>query len=109
MRFEKESPNTCFIKYDFDKEFQAIQLTGIKRGRSTDASSPNDKLPRGYQAKPPISAAKKKDLVDLCKAGIIPTEFHDYYKTLPSQQNKADRLPLPDALESDSDSETDNE
>ena len=109
MRFEKESPNTCFIKYDFDEEFQAIQLTGIKRGRSTDVSSPNDKLPRRYQAKLPISAAKKKDLVDLCKAGIIPTEFHEYYKTLPSQQNKADRLPLPDVLESDSDSDTDNE
>ena len=109
MRFQKESPNTCFIKYELDEEFQAIQLTGIKRGRSTDVTSTSDKLPRRYHAKLPISAAKKKDLVDLCKSGIIPTEFHDYYKTLPALQNKADRLPSPDVLESDSDSDTDNE
>ena len=32
----------------------------------------------------------------MCKAGITPTEFHEYYKTQPSQQNKADRLSLPD-------------
>ncbi|MEW8545290.1 MAG: hypothetical protein AB2693_17345 [Candidatus Thiodiazotropha sp.] len=109
MRFQKETPNTCLIKYDLDEEFQAIQLTGIKRGRSTDVSSTSEKLPRRYQSKLPISAAKKKDLVDLCKAGIIPTEFHEYYMTLTSQQNKADRLPSPDILESNSDSDTDNE
>ena len=32
MRFEIESPNSCFIKYDYDEEFQAIQLTRVKRG-----------------------------------------------------------------------------
>ena len=96
MCFGKKSPNTCFIKYEFDEEFQAIQLTGIKRGRITDVSSQNDKLPRQYQAiKLPLLAAKKeKYLLDLlvCKAGITPTEFQKYYKTQPSQQKKADIL-----------------
>ena len=112
VRFKKKSPNTCFIKYDFDEEFQAIQLTGIKTGRSTSVNSQNDKLQRQYQAiKLPISAANKKDLLDLhvCKAGFTPTEFHEYYKTQPSQQNKADRLSLPDVLEYDSVTDTDNE
>ena len=78
MRFQKESSNICFIKYELDEEFQAIQLTGIKRERSTDVTSTSDKLPKRYYAKLPLSAAKKKDLVGLCKFGIIPTEFHDF-------------------------------
>ena len=64
MRFQKESPNICFIKYELDEEFQVIQLTGIKPGRST-VTFTSDKLPRRYHAKLPIPAAKKKDLVDL--------------------------------------------
>ena len=45
--------------FKFDEEFQAIPLTGIKRGRSTDVSSISDELPRMYQAKLPISAVNK--------------------------------------------------
>ena len=79
-------------------------MTGINRGRCTDATSC-----QVISSQAAHISCKKGDLVDLRKAGIIPTECHEHYKTLPSQQNNADRLPLPDVLESDSDSDTDNE
>ena len=78
MSFGRKSPNTCFIKYDADEEFQAIQLTGIKRERITDVSAQNDKLPRQYQAiKLPILAAKKKNIFLTCM----------YVKLVSHQQN----------------------
>jgi hypothetical protein len=46
-----------------------------------------------------ISAAKKKDLVSLCRSGIIPSEYHDYYKSLPSRSIVDDKLADTDAEE----------
>ena len=109
MRFEKASPDTCLIKYEYDEEFQSIKLTGTKRGRATDVAISGDELPQIYKTKLSISAAKKKDLLDLCKSGGVPSEFHDYYKSLPSHQSVKDRLPEPDIQESNSDVDTDAE
>jgi hypothetical protein len=35
---------------------------------------------------------KRKNLVSLCGSGIIPSEYHDYYKSLPSSSNVDDKL-----------------
>jgi hypothetical protein len=51
-----------------------------------------------------LSAAKKKDLVSLCRSGIIPSKYHDYYKSLPSSSKVDDKLVDTDAQE-DSDQE----
>ena len=107
MRFQKDIPDTCFIKYEYDEEFQSIKVTGSKRGCGLDVV-PSEPLPTRYVSKLPISAAKKKDLLNLCKSGVIPSEFHIFYKSLPSQQSVRDRLPEPDILEN-SDNDTDAE
>ena len=52
-----------------------------------------------YQGKIPISAAKKKDLMVLCRLGIIPREYHEYYACLITNKDKTDRLDEPDTLE----------
>lgn len=39
----------------------------------------------------------------LCKSGVIPTEYHEFYRSLPSSQSVGDRLPEPDAEEEESD------
>ena len=85
-----------------------FKVSGSKRGRNTDAS-PSDVLPRRYTSKLPISSAKKKDLRNLCKSGVIPSEYHEFYKSLPFHQSVRDRLPEPDILESNSDNDTDAE
>lgn len=108
MRFQKDIPDTCFIKYEYGEEFQSIKVTGSKRGCGLDVP-PNDPRPTRYMSKLPISAAKKKDLLNLCKSGVIPSEFHNFYKCLPSQQSVKDRLPEPDILENNSDNDTDAE
>ena len=58
MRLMKESPDTCFIKYDYDNKFQSIKLTGAERGPTTDVPVSSDELPWRYKSKLPISAAK---------------------------------------------------
>ncbi len=95
----EEEPDTCKFKYDFDDEFQCIKMIGTKRGRTprTDTTS----HPRKYGSKLPISAAKKKDLIQICKSGIIPSEYLEYYRSLPAHQSVTDRLPEPDAMEAD--------
>ena len=56
-----------------------------------------------YHAHLPITDAKKADLMSLCKNGTIPTQYHDYYKTLPAGKQKVDRLAEPNQSESSDD------
>jgi hypothetical protein len=71
--------------------------------RSRRKSQPGlDKL---YWQKCVISAAKKKDLVALCDALIIEPEHHDFYAKIMVDREAKDRLPKPDVLESDQDTD----
>ena len=54
-----------------------------------------DPLPKAYVAPLPISAAKKKDLLDLCYKGVIPTVFHNWYEQLPTSARTYNYLPGP--------------
>jgi hypothetical protein len=57
-----------------------------KRGRPSEPYQ----LVKKYTSRQAISAAKKTDLVGLCKNGIIPSEYHEYYKSLPANNNVID-------------------
>jgi hypothetical protein len=48
---------------------------------------------------------KRKTLSGLCRSGIIPSEYHDYYKSLPSSSNVDDKLADTDAEEEQADSD----
>ena len=78
MRYIKSEPGSCFIKYDFEEEFQEIKVYGTKRVRAAEAGTAKGGIPRKYDSKLPISAAKKKDLMQMCRTGVIPPEFHDF-------------------------------
>jgi hypothetical protein len=82
-----------------DNDFERVQL---KKETQPSAKCPLSKL---YKSKLPISSAKKKDLIALCKKGIIPSEFHDYYKSLPTSQSATELLAEPDIEESDVDTD----
>ena len=100
IRFTKNEPELCLFKYSFDEseEFQTVKMPGSKQ------LSKNNIKPL-YKGKLPISGAKKKDLVSLCKKGAIPTEFHDYYKGLSSSHSVQDRLLEPDISETENDTD----
>ena len=61
-----------------------------------------------YKHKIPISEAKKKDLLDLCKDGTIPEDFHSYYDKLPSSVKVKDKVPEPDLYDDEIQSDDDN-
>ena len=110
MRYTKKEPGTCYIKYDFDEEFQEVKVYGTKRGRSAETESVKiGGIPQKYKSKLPISAAKKKDLMQMCKTGVIPPEFHDFYEKLPSSSSAPDKLGEPDALEDESGNDTEED
>jgi hypothetical protein len=75
----------------------------VPRGHYLDWFSEPQELTRKYTSRQQISAAKKKDLVS--RSGIIPSEYHDYYKSLPSSSNVDDKLAYTDAEEEQADSD----
>ena len=103
IRYLKSEPDACLFKYSMEEEFQKVKITGKKRQQQSDEG-----LTRKYQKKIPISAAKKKDLMQLCKSGVIPVEYHEYYKSLPSSNSSKDTLPEPDVMEDTSDDSDDD-
>ncbi|KAK7500448.1 hypothetical protein BaRGS_00008355 [Batillaria attramentaria] len=60
-----------------------------------------------YTEKLPVSEAKKRDLVSLCRSGVIPEDHHPFYENLPTASSKVDRLEEPDVEDVDSGEETD--
>ena len=104
IRYSKENLDCIMFKYNFDDEFRVLKVAGtIKRGHTAE---PHE-LTRKYTARQQISAAKKKDLVNLCKSGVIPSEYHEFYKLLPSSSNISDKLADTDAEEERPDSDQD--
>jgi len=56
-----------------------------------------------YRTRLPISEAKKKDLMDLLRAGVIPSQYRTFYSELPSDTAVRDCLAEPSADEVESD------
>ena len=75
----------------------------FRRGHYLDSFAEPQELTRKYTSRQQISAAKNKDLVSLCRSGIIQSEYHDYYKSLPSSSNIDDKLADTDAEEEQAD------
>jgi hypothetical protein len=74
-----------------------------KRGRPSEPYQ----LVKKYTSRLAISATKKKDLVGLCKNGIILSEYHEYYKSLPANNSVIDTLVDTDVEEEKVDSDQD--
>ncbi|CAC5401173.1 unnamed protein product [Mytilus coruscus] len=71
LRYTKENPDCILFKYKMDDEFREMKVALTStRGRATEEYQ----LIKKYTSRQSISAAKKKDLVGLCKKGIIPSE-----------------------------------
>ncbi|KAK7089570.1 hypothetical protein V1264_024516 [Littorina saxatilis] len=105
LQFVQGEEELLYLKTSFDEEeYRVLRLvTSGKRGR-TSSLTKTTIVPR-YSSKLPISEAKKRDLLSLCKSAIIPEQHHDYYKALPSSTSAADKLPEPDFEEEDADSD----
>ena len=58
-----------------------------------------------YQARLPVSAAKKADLVKLCKKQIIPEDCHKYNNNLTTTRTEKDATPAPAFGEKEADTD----
>lgn len=101
LRYEKAKPFQIQYSYDFYSDYKAINILG--RGR------PQIEIPSLkslYNSKIPISTAKKKDLMNLCRTEVIPEEYHGWYRELPATDANKDYVPETDCY-SESDEEFD--
>ncbi len=104
---EKQHPFVLQYKTSFDEEgFQTVDLRRKKKTRrSADSEQHHLEIIPKYNARLPISAAKKKDLLKLVKTGSIDEKHRKYYESLPCDEYIVDSLAEPDICESDSDNE----
>ena len=79
-----------------------VQAGTRKKGRSSMLPS---LLPQCYQARLPVSAAKKADLVRLCKKQIIPEDCHKYNNNLTTTRTEKDATPAPAFGEKEADTD----
>lgn len=115
IQLRKHEPDCVFFKYEFDEDtFHCIKINmnAKKSTRATVKSGSVFKLGvtepnKCYTSKLPISDAKKRDLLSLCKDGTIPEDFYLYFKSLPCSSETNDRIPEPDMLEEKEESDED--
>ena len=74
-----------------------------RRGRQQ--TGVNIDVPTLYKDRLAIPTQKKKDLIDLCQMGVVPSKYHYFYQQLPSSDGTEDKLPEPDVTEVDEDSD----
>ena len=100
----KEKPECLLFKYRFEDEFSEMKVSMSKK---RERPSEPYQLAKKYFSRQAIAAAKKKDLVGFCKNGIIPSEYHEYYKSLPANNSVIDTLVDTDVEDEKVDSDQD--
>lgn len=97
FKYLKSKPWILQYRYDHTSEYMDISVLG--KGRPMNLNNLN--LSRAYNKPRPITTAKKADLLKLCKSGVIPEDFHHYYKSLPTSKDAKDLVPEPAAEDTD--------
>ncbi len=78
LKFEKAAPGVFMYRTSHTSDYKVVQARPTKAGRQ-----PIIELPKLYDAKLVISA-EKKDVLSLCKDGLIPPIYHQFYRDLKS-------------------------
>ncbi|CAH1114917.1 unnamed protein product [Psylliodes chrysocephalus] len=96
LQTRPDYPNMCLFKYKFeDIEFKKINLT--EKGRKKIQINIKDtELKQKYTQKIPLTKKKYDHLQFLFQKKVIPCQYHDFFKNLPSAEKAA-------AQDSDSD------
>ena len=75
FRYEKAHPDNVFFKYSMENS----DFNSFSKNKQTRKASVTH-VKKKYNKKILISSAKKKDLIDLSKSGVIPEEFWPFYE-----------------------------
>jgi len=117
IRVSKDSLDSIEIKEDYGEDYRKIPLwkcravssqRTTRRRRSDDSASLACTIPKmigcctltsAYPQPLPVSEAKKRDLLKLCKSGAITSRYHDFYTALRTSGSVEDCLPQPHSSE----------
>ena len=98
------------VKEEYNQEYKKVQFTDLRCAKKLRTRSSKgqhvmavnlEMLKPAYLGTLPVSVAKKADLLKLCKAGVIKTQFHSFYENLQTAVTVPDCLPEPDCTEED--------
>uniref|UniRef100_A0A6P7G7I4 Uncharacterized protein LOC114338671 n=1 Tax=Diabrotica virgifera virgifera TaxID=50390 RepID=A0A6P7G7I4_DIAVI len=89
LKYEKNKPGVIQYRYDHTSEFKVIQVFGKTPPNSFEEIT----LQNLYSKIIPITGKKKNSLLQLCRKGDIPEEFHGWYKSLPTSKSAVDEVP----------------
>ncbi|MBP1527197.1 MAG: hypothetical protein H9Q66_04675 [Spiroplasma ixodetis] len=96
IKAEAGNNEEIFVKYKYSDDFQGIPIRNKPARKNSKRSLSNIKnypLQNPYSDDDPrlyITQEKYKDLTDLCKLCIIPSEYHDFYFNLKHYDSKKD-------------------
>ncbi|KAF6207246.1 hypothetical protein GE061_018487 [Apolygus lucorum] len=80
-------------------DYKVISVGTPKKRRGSNKTQQRNLAnppPALYKKRLPISADKKRDLIQLCKNGVIPKNFLSWFENLPSSSATKDQAPEPD-------------
>lgn len=83
--------NSKYVLFKYDVKSEEFEQETILRNSVKISDFGSFNLSRSaYQNMLPISIAKKRDLLDMLKEGVIPSIYRDYYQSLPSSKHVKD-------------------
>lgn len=94
-----ENPLCISVKHDFDED--EVKISVEKKMRGTPIMLKNFQPEKAYDEPLQLCGKKLKDLWEMCRKKTIPSEFHQFYKSLKGFP------PLPDDAIGDQDLEDD--
>lgn len=87
---DKSEPNKLLYKYNLTDVYYKTVLISSNTRRNAASSIPN--LDLAYKAPIKLTKSKYKDLVSLVNLGIIPSQYADYFKSLPCSNTDTDNI-----------------
>ncbi|CAB3255049.1 unnamed protein product [Arctia plantaginis] len=78
LRFRKDCPGRFYFKLEYSDDFKEVIKPRTRLSRQESTS-----LVKAYNSQIPLTGAKIKDLLEMCRSGLIPTTYHSFYNSLP--------------------------
>ena len=104
VMFEKN--DKAYFKYDYEDTYREMPFTNKIAGTRGEKKKNDAKVGFNTQKYPKpigITTQKKKDLMKMCKKGLIPKAHHGFYHRLQINSGKTDDEVVQEADESDVD------
>ena len=94
IEYTKENSEKIRVKYDIREDYRNVAICKKPRNPSRISTQRTSisgyKFKKKYPRKLGIAKEKKKDLVKLCEKQLIPSCYHSFYVSLPTNETEID-------------------